>query len=269
MTTIDYAEPAVSLSGVRMPLLGLGTWQIRNSDAPAATAAALEAGYRHIDTATGYANEAGIGKGLRTLNLPRKAVFLTTKMPPDNVGRERRTLEQSLSKLGVDFVDLWLVHWPPARQATPAAWEEFVRAREDGLARSIGVSNYSLSQIDELTAATGVTPEVNQIRWGTSIYDPSVASGLEQRGVVLEGYSPFKASNLDDPTLATIAAKYDATPAQIVVAWHVAHGFVVIPKSVHQERIVANAAGATIELAAEEVADMDELSGHRRTPSSQ
>jgi diketogulonate reductase-like aldo/keto reductase len=261
MTTVDYAEPAVSLSDARMPLLGLGTWQIPDSDAPAATAAALEAGYRHIDTATGYENEAGIGKGLRAANLPRESVFLTTKMPPENVGRERETLEQSLTKLGVDFVDLWLVHWPPNRQATPAAWEEFVRAREDGLARSIGVSNYSLSQIDELTEATGVTPAVNQIRWGTSIYDPSVVSGLEQRGVVLEGYSPFKASNLDDPTLSSIAASYDASAAQIVVAWHVAHGFVVIPKSARSERIVSNATGAKIELTADEVARIDGLAG--------
>jgi 2,5-diketo-D-gluconate reductase A len=265
MTTIDYAEPAVSIKDARMPLLGFGTWQISNADAPTATAAALDAGYRHIDTATGYGNEAGIGRALRTASLPRDTVFLTTKMPPDNVGRERRTLEESLTKLGVDFVDLWLVHWPPHRQATPAAWEEFIRARQDGLTRSIGVSNYSLAQIDELTQATGVTPAVNQIRWGTSIYDPSVVSGLEERGVVLEGYSPFKASVLNDATLVTIASRHDASTAQIVVAWHVAHGFVVIPKSVHRERIVANAAGARIELTANEVAAIDDLSGRRRT----
>jgi 2,5-diketo-D-gluconate reductase A len=242
-----------------MPLLGFGTWQISDAEAPAATVAALEAGYRHIDTATGYENEAGIGQALRTADLPRDSVFLTTKMPPDNVGRERQTLEESLTKLGVDFVDLWLVHWPPNRRATPEAWEEFIRAREDGLARSIGVSNYSLDQIDELTQATGVIPAVNQIRWGTSIYDPALATGLEQRGVVLEGYSPFKASNLDDPTLASIAANHDATAAQIVIAWHVAHGFVVIPKSVRQERIVANAAGAKLELTADELAAIDAL----------
>jgi 2,5-diketo-D-gluconate reductase A len=256
---MDYAEPAVPLSEGRMPLLGFGTWQISDAEAPAATAAALEAGYRHIDTATGYENEAGIGQALRTADLPRDSVFLTTKMPPDNVGRERQTLEESLTKLGVDFVDLWLVHWPPRAQATPEAWEEFIRAREDGLARSIGVSNYSLDQIDELTQATRVTPAVNQIRWGTSIYDPALATGLEQRGVILEGYSPFKASNLDDPTLASIAANHDATAAQIVIAWHVAHGFVVIPKSVRQERIVANAAGAKLELTADELAAIDAL----------
>ena len=242
-----------------MPLLGFGTWQISDAEAPAATIAALEAGYRHIDTATGYENEAGIGRALRSTDLPRDSLFLTTKMPPDNVGRERQTLEESLTRLGVDFVDLWLVHWPPHRQATPKAWEEFIRARDDGLARSIGVSNYSLDQIDELTKATGVTPAVNQIRWGTSIYDPAVVTGLEQRGVVLEGYSPFKASNLEDPTLRSIASSHDATTAQIVIAWHVAHGFVVIPKSVRRDRMAANAAGARIELTADELAAIDGL----------
>jgi 2,5-diketo-D-gluconate reductase A len=260
MSTTDYAEPAVTLSEARMPLLGFGTWQISNADAPAAVSVAMEAGYRHIDTATGYRNEAGIGAALRTASLSRESLFLTTKMPPDNVGRERRTLEESLSKLGVDYVDLWLVHWPPNRQATPKAWEEFVRARQDGLARSIGVSNYSLDQIDELTRATGVTPAVNQIRWGPSIYDPVIASGLEQRGVVLEGYSPFRASNLDAATLVSIASRHDAAAAQIIVAWHVAHGFVVIPKSVQRDRIVANAAGSRIVLSSDEVAAIDDLS---------
>jgi diketogulonate reductase-like aldo/keto reductase len=260
MTTLDYAEPAVPVGEGRMPILGFGTWQISNAEAPRAVTVALEAGYRHIDTATGYHNEAGIGEALAAASVPRSSLFLTTKMPPENVGRERRTLEESLTKLGVDFVDLWLVHWPPNRQATPKAWEEFVRARQEGLTRSIGVSNYSLAQIDELTKATGVTPAVNQIRWGPAVFDQSVASGLEQRGVVLEGYSPFRASNLDDPTLVSIAARYDATSAQIIVAWHVAHGFVVIPKSVRRERIVANAAGARIELTADEVAAIDGLS---------
>ena len=123
----------------------------------------------------------------------------------------------------------------------------------------IGVSNYSLDQIDQLTHATGVAPAVNQIRWGTSIYDTAVVTGLQQRGVVLEGYSPFKASNLDDPTLVSIASSHDATTAQIVIAWHVAHDFVVIPMSVRQERIVANAAGARVELTAGELIAIDGL----------
>jgi 2,5-diketo-D-gluconate reductase A len=164
-----------------------------------------------------------------------------------------------LTNLGVDHVDLWLVHWPPNKQASPEVWTEVIKAQQDGLATNIGVSNYSLAQIDELTAATGVSPVVNQIRWSPGIYDASIAAGLAERGVVLEGYSPFRASNLDDPTLVRIAEAHDATTAQVIVAWHVAHGFVVIPKSVHRERIKANAAGAEIQLTDEEVAAIDSV----------
>ncbi|HET9873963.1 MAG TPA: aldo/keto reductase [Propionibacteriaceae bacterium] len=260
MTTSDYAQPAATLPGGTMPLLGFGTWQIDNANASEAVQTALEAGYRHIDTATGYENEAGIGDGLKAAALPRDAVFVTTKMPPENVGKERQTLEQSLTKLGLDQVDLWLVHWPPNKQATPAAWEKFIEAQQEGLARAIGVSNYSLDQIDELVAATGVGPAVNQIRWAPPIYDPAVAAGLSERNVVLEGYSPFKVSNLSDATLVSIAEAHDANAAQVIVAWHVAHGFVVIPKSTRRERIVSNAAGAKIELSEAEVAAIDGLS---------
>jgi 2,5-diketo-D-gluconate reductase A len=148
-------------------------------------------------------------------------VFVTTKLPPDHADRERRTLAESLTKLGLDFVDLWLGHWPPGGQAAPKMWEQFIAAQQDGLAKAIGVSNYALDQIDELTAATGVIPSVDQIRWSPALYDRGVASGLEQRGVVLEGYSPFKRSNLDDPTLVSIAGEHEATTAQVIVAWHV------------------------------------------------
>ena len=261
MTSPDFTEPAVALGPHRMPLLGFGTWQIEDTDAPEATSTALELGYRHIDTATGYGNEAGIGKALAASGLARDSYFVTTKLPPEHAGRERRTIEESLTKLGLDRVDLWLVHWPPNKQAAPEVWAEVVRAQQDGLATSIGVSNYSLAQIDELTAATSVTPAVNQIRWSPGIYDPAVAAGLDERGVVLEGYSPFKASNLEDPTLTRIAEAHDATAAQVIVAWHVAHGFVVIPKSARRERIEANAAGARIELTDDEVAAVDALGG--------
>jgi 2,5-diketo-D-gluconate reductase A len=256
----NYAEPAVSLGAGSMPLLGFGTWQIEDSEVAEATTFALEAGYRHIDTATGYRNERGIGEALAAAGLARDSIFVTTKMPPDHVGRERRTLEESLAKLGLDHVDLWLVHWPPNGKATPSAWEQFVQAQQEGLATSIGVSNYSLAQIDELVAATGVTPAVDQIRWGPLLYDPAVVSGLAERGVVLEGYSPLQASNLDDPTLVSIAEAHDASAAQVIIAWHIAHRFVVIPKSTRQERIVANAAGAHLELSPDEIAAIDDLS---------
>jgi 2,5-diketo-D-gluconate reductase A len=268
MTTNDYAEPAAALTSGRMPLLGFGTWQISNRDAAQATADALQAGYRHIDTATMYQNESGIGKALASAALPRESVFVTTKLPPAHAGRERRTLGESLIKLGLDYVDLWLVHWPPNGQAAPRVWQQFIRAQQEGLTKAIGVSNYSLGQIDELIQVTGVVPQVNQIRWGPSLYDPAMVSGLQQRAVVLEGYSPFKVSNLKDPTLVSIATGHDATAAQVVVAWHIAHGFVVIPKSVRRERIVANAAGVRIKLTAEEVAMIDDLSNARGVGSS-
>jgi 2,5-diketo-D-gluconate reductase A len=268
MTTNDYAEPAAALTSGRMPLLGFGTWQISNREAPQATADALQAGYRHIDSATMYQNESGIGKAFASAALPRESVFVTTKLPPAHAGRERRTLGESLTKLGLDYVDLWLVHWPPNGQAAPRVWQQFIRAQQEGLTKAIGVSNYSLRQIDELIQITGVVPQVNQIRWGPSLYDPAMVSGLQQRGVVLEGYSPFKVSNLKDPTLVSIATGHDATASQVVVAWHIAHGFVVIPKSVRRERIVANAAGVRIKLSAEEVTMIDELSTAREVGSS-
>ncbi|MGI8414645.1 MAG: aldo/keto reductase, partial [Nakamurella sp.] len=155
---------------------------------------------------------------------------------------------------------LWLVHWPPNKKASPAVWEQLIKAQQDGLATSIGVSNYSLDQIDELIATTGVAPAVNQIRWSPALYDADLVAGLQQRGVILEGYSPFKASDLSDPTLASIAAAYDANTAQVIVGWHVAHGFVVIPKSTRAERIIGNAAGAHLQLSADEVAAIDRLS---------
>lgn len=261
----DYATPAVRLAGhddaPAMPLLGFGTWQIPDEEATEATEQALAAGYRHIDTATGYGNEAGIGKALAGSDLDRDQIFVTTKMPPDNVGKERQTLEESLAKLGIDQVDLWLVHWPPNGEATPKAWEQFAAAQADGLTRHIGVSNYSLEQIDELTSAVGVTPSVNQIKWSPVEYRADIARGLSERNVVLEGYSPFKASNLDDPTLLRIAEAHGVTSAQVIVAWHVAHEFVVIPKSSQPERMATNAAGAKVELTADEVAEIDAL-GH-------
>ena len=137
MTTTDYAEPAATLSNGRMPLLGFGTWQIDNADAVVTTGYALEAGYRHIDTATAYGNEAGIGKALASAGLARESVFVTTKLPPEHAGRERRTLSESLSKLGLDFVDLWLVHWPPGGDAAPKVWEQLIGAQQEGLAKAI------------------------------------------------------------------------------------------------------------------------------------
>src|SRR3954454_21223553 len=149
--------------GSRMPLLGFGTWQIHDDEAVRASAAALEAGYRHLDTATVYGNEREVGRALAESGVPRDEVFLTTKCPPNRAGRELDTLRESLDKLQTDHVDLWLIHWPADGSRSSSIWKAFVEARDAGLTREIGVSNFDPQLIDEVTAAAGVAPAVNQI----------------------------------------------------------------------------------------------------------
>ncbi|MEV6491686.1 aldo/keto reductase [Actinoplanes sp. NPDC051633] len=249
-------------SGTAMPLLGFGTWQIRGEQAYEAVRAALDAGYRHIDTATMYGNEAEVGRALRDSGVPRDEVFVTTKLPPERAGREDATLDASLRDLGVDAVDLWLIHWPPRRKSV-AVWEKFVAAKESGRARAIGVSNYDLGEIDELTNTTGVTPAVNQIRFGPALYDAKLVAGHRERGVVVEGYSPFKTTNLRDPLLTRLAEKYGVDAARVVLKWHVQREIVVIPKSARPERIAQNLDIGGFTLTDEELAGIDGL-GQRR-----
>ena len=173
--TSDRAQPAVALDpGGAMPLVGLGTWQMTGTRCQAAVRAALDVGYRHIDTATMYGNEREVGRAVRESGVPREQVFVTTKLPPGAAGRERRTLDASLRALGTDHVDLWLVHWPPRGRALLSTWEELLAARDRGLARAVGVSNYRPAQLDELIAATGVAPQVNQIPWAPALYDAAL-----------------------------------------------------------------------------------------------
>jgi 2,5-diketo-D-gluconate reductase A len=245
--------------GAEIPLVGLGTWRLTDDAARDAVGWALDAGYRHIDTATAYGNEREVGRAIHASSVARDDVFVTTKMPAEAVGRERATLEHSLTALNLDHIDLWLVHWPPGRTAGITSWREFVRAREDGLARAIGVSNYSLAQIDELTEATGVTPEINQIRWSPSLFDQATLDDHHQRGVAIEGYSPFRAGGLDDATLLAIADAHRATAAQVVIRWHLQHGIVVIPKSARRERIVDNVDVADLILTEAELRAIDGL----------
>jgi 2,5-diketo-D-gluconate reductase A len=251
--------PTLALRGADIPLLGLGTWQSEGDDAQRAVEHALRTGYRHIDTATGYGNEAQVGRGLAASGIARGEVFLTTKLPPDRAGRERETLEASLRDLGVDQLDLWLVHWPPNKQATPATWQQFIALRDEGLVRAIGVSNYSIAQIDELVGATGEAPAINQIPWSPSDFDADLVAAHAERGVALEGYSPFKRTDLDDPTLTEIAQAHGVSTAQVVLRWHVEHDVVVIPKSTTPERIDHNLEALSFTLTADEVARIDGL----------
>lgn len=246
-------------AGTRMPLLGFGTWQIRGENAVRATAAALETGYRHLDTATVYGNEREVGRAMAESGVSREDLFVTTKCPPDRVGQELDTLRASLEMLGTDHVDLWLIHWPG--EANVEVWRALVEARESGLAREIGVSNFDSALVDEVTEATGVAPAVNQIEWSPLLYDAATAAELARRNVVLEGYSALRGGTLDHPVVTGIAERLDRTPAQVIIRWHLEHGFVVIPKSVNADRIRSNADVGGFGLTAEDVAALDALGG--------
>jgi 2,5-diketo-D-gluconate reductase A len=263
--TTDRGQPTVALDrAAPMPLLGLGTWQMTGPRCQAAVRSALEVGYRHIDTAVIYRNEREVGRALRDSGVPREQVFVTTKLPPSHAGRERRTLENSLRALGLDYVDLWLVHWPPPGRALVPTWKELLALRGQGLARAVGVSNYSVGQLDQLLAATGTAPQVNQIPWAPALHDAALLEEHRRRGVVLEGYSPFKNTDLRHPVLVEIAARHGVTPAQVVLRWHLEHEVVVIPKSATPERIAANFDVFGFSLSHEELGRIDGLSTTRR-----
>lgn len=260
--TSSTAQPTVQLPGnVRMPLLGFGTWQAHGESAHRSVMAALEAGYRLIDTATAYGNEDLVGQAIADSGVPREDIFVTTKLPAERIGREQRTIGESLRMLGIDQLDLWLIHWPPSRGNLVDIWRTMIEIRDAGQTRTIGVSNYSLGQIDELIAATGEAPAVNQIKWGPRLYDEALVQGHRERGVALEGYSPFKTTRLGDPALTTIADAHNVTPAQVVVRWHIQHGIVVIPKSVTPARIRSNADVFGFELTDDEMSSIDAM-GH-------
>jgi diketogulonate reductase-like aldo/keto reductase len=243
-----------------MPLLGFGTWGLRGEQAVPAIRTALEAGYRHLDTATMYRNEAEVGRALRESGVPRGEVFVTTKCPPSLAGRELETLEASLVHLGVTRVDLWLVHAPVRQGSTVDTWQAFVEARERGWARDIGVSNFEPALVDEVAEATGVTPAVNQVEWSPLLHRPSVVQAHRARGVVLEGYSGLKGGVLDSDVVTGIAGELERTPAQVVLRWHLQHEIVVIPKSAQRERILANADLDGFELSEGQMAALDALS---------
>ncbi len=247
--------PALDLPVGSIPLVGLGTWQLRGAEATSVVATAFELGYRHVDTATIYRNEAEIGRALAGAG---SAVFVVTKVPADRASEARRTLEASLTALGVPAVDLWLSHQPPTDIV--ALWSTMRDLRDEGLTRAIGVSNYSTAQVDALIEATGEAPAVNQVSWNPHRADFDLLAHHRAAGVVVEGYSPLKGGAADHPVVQEIAAAYRRTPAQVVLRWHVEHDIVVIPKSARRERLAENLALFDFALTPEEIARIDALS---------
>ena len=246
--------------GRRLPIVGLGTWNVSGGDVARAVRTAIECGYRHVDTAYGYGNEAEIGQALRGTGLDREEIFLTSKIPPRRIGYEEETLAGSLRQLQTEYLDLWLIHAPPATADESARlWEFAIGAREQGRVRTIGVSNYSTGQIDELAAATGVMPAVNQIRWSPALFDPDRMAQMRERSIALEGFSAIRLTDLDDPRLVTVAAAHGVTTAQVLVRWQLQHGIVVLPRSVRADRIRENFSVWDFELTLDELALIDAM----------
>ena len=256
---------AVELAdGSRLPMLGLGVWQV--PDGPACVNAvrwALELGYRHIDTAQAYGNEASVGRALRDSGIPRDEVFITTKFYPAHKDPVAEA-EQSLRRLGVDQVDLYIVHWPGGGPLW--AWPGMERARDRGLARSIGVSNYSARELQQVIAAGAMVPAVNQVQFSAVQYRRALLEACLRSGVVLEAYSPLGTGrHLSNKVVAEVAARVGRTPAQVLLRWCVQHGVPVIPKSTHRERISENARIFDFALPDEDMARLDALDRTRGT----
>jgi diketogulonate reductase-like aldo/keto reductase len=249
--------------GNKLPLLGLGVWQVKDGKAcEDAVRWALELGYRHIDTAQVYRNEASVGRALKDSGVARDEVFITTKFNPGIPFSPSKDpaaeLEKSLRRLGLDQVDLYLVHWP--RRGPLWAWPGMERALERGLTKSIGVSNYSAAEVDAVVAAGGAVPVVDQVQFSAMEYRRGLLSTCQRHNVVLEGYSPLgTGKHLRNGTVAEIAERVGRTPAQVLLRWCLQHGVPVIPKSTHRERIAANARLFDFTLAEADMAALDAL----------
>lgn len=239
-------QPRVTLNDGRLiPQLGFGVWKLADETAPALVGIALEAGYRSIDTAAAYGNEAGVGRAIAASGLAREDLFVTTKLWNDSHGYDAalRAFDASLRRLGLDEVDLYLVHWPVPRQdATVDTWKALMRLREEGRARSIGVSNFTAAQLARLIDETGSTPSVNQIELHPGFQQSALRAFHAETGIVTEAWSPLgQGGALGHPVIAAIAAKHGRSPAQVVLRWHLDLGHVAIPKSATPDRIRENA----------------------------
>lgn len=232
-------------NGVEMPQLGLGVWRVSDDDAQAAVATALNAGYRSIDTAKLYANEAGVGRAVHDSGIPREELFITTKLWNSDQGYDqaRRAFDASLERLGMHYVDLYLIHWPmPAVNKYVDTWKALEKIYAEGRARAIGVSNFTIETLDRLLAETDVRPAINQIELHPYLSQTKLRTANAASGIATEAWSPLGQGKglLDDPVVTELAGKHQRTPAQVVLRWHLQLGNVVIPKSVTPSRIAEN-----------------------------
>jgi len=260
MTSGALTRSAALANGARMPSLGLGLFKMTDLEAETAVRDALEIGYRHFDTAKYYGNEAAVGRAIANSGIDRRDVFITTKLWNDDHGHDEawRAFDRSLKELGMEHVDLYLVHWPKGeRRGTWRAMEEILAS---GRARAIGVSNYTVRHLEEMDGYADVPPMVDQVESSPFLYQKELLDYCRPRGIIVEGHSPLaRGSRLSDPRLAEVAKRSSATPAQTMLAWALAKGIVVIPKTTKRERMVENAGALDVRLSERDVEALDAL----------
>ncbi len=250
--------------GHRIPQLGLGTYGLWNEEGAELVATAIRLGYRHLDTAAKYENEEAVGEGIRRAGMARDELFVTTKLDGPWQGDDRAIegLRGCLDRLGLDYVDLLLIHWPlPQRDQYVSTWRTFERLRDEGLTRSIGVSNFKAAHLDRLAAETATVPAVNQIQLNPAVARVAERADHAARGILTESYSPFGgsgASVLREPVIVEVARRHGRTPAQVVVRWHLQQGLIAIPKSATPERLRENL-DVDFELSPEDLAEIATL----------
>jgi 2,5-diketo-D-gluconate reductase A len=261
-------QPSIALNdGHAIPQLGLGVWRTPPSSTAETVRIALDGGYRHIDTAMIYGNEQGVGEGIRRSEISREAVFVTTKVWNSEHGFDSalRAFDDSLRRLGLAYLDLYLIHWPSAaRGLYVETWRALVRLKEDGRVRSIGVSNFGLDELDRIIGESGVTPVLNQVELHPRFQQIALREGHAERGIATEAWSPLGQGSLfDDPAIRAIAAKHGRTPAQVIIRWHLDNGVIAIPKSSRPSRIAENFDVFGFSLDAEDLAAIREMDSGR------
>ncbi len=263
------AQPTIQFNdGKTIPQIGLGVWQTPDEEAAPAVRKALEVGYRHVDTAAIYENEEGVGEGIRQSGVARGDIFLTTKLWNDRQSHDAalKAFDESLKRLGTDYVDLFLIHWPsPHRGTYVEAWKALVELKKQGRARSIGVSNFAEEHLERIIGETGETPVLNQIELHPDFQQKTLRAVHERLGMKTQSWSPLgQGKLLSNPDIAKVAQRLGKSPAQVIIRWHLDNGLIVIPKSVTPSRIEENFKVFDFTLDAEAKAVLDALDGDNR-----
>ncbi|MDH6671518.1 diketogulonate reductase-like aldo/keto reductase [Paenibacillus sp. LBL] len=270
MANQTFTDGPTLNDGVKMPWLGLGVWKTKEGEEVIQSVkSAIAAGYRSIDTAAVYGNEEGVGQAIRESGVSRDELFITTKVWNEDQGYEKtlQAFETSRKKLGLDFIDLYLVHWP-GKDKYLDTWKALIHLQREGLVRSIGVSNFQIRHLQHIMEDTGVVPVVNQVELHPLLSQKELLGYARENHIVLEAWSPLMQGNLDQPLLAQIAEKYGKTTAQVILRWDIQNGIIVIPKSIKDHRIRENAGIFDFELSAADMAAIDGLNQNKRFGSN-